>query len=209
MAKKARPKNRQVTISPHNSKMGSIPSASTPAGVSCPSGILCYLDCYARKMAHNGPRAKGIAASYAKNWQIWLDDPEDYFQQIAEAAWNARFFRWHVSGDIPTADYLRGMTKVAQECPDTLFLAFTKAYSIVNDLADMIPENLRIVFSRWPGMPCNNPHRFPEAHVDFHNGACEAPETAYHCPGYCADCNRACSGCWHLKRGAAVVIDKH
>ena len=52
------------------------------------------------------------------------------------------------------------MCQIAAENPGTHFLAFTKAFEIVNRYEDheAIPANLVIVFSAWPGMSFLNPH---------------------------------------------------
>jgi hypothetical protein len=71
---------------------------------------------------------------WARNEWVAKSNPEVYFAQIvARVAKNKpHFFRWHVAGDILSADYLRGMCKIAEDNPSTLFLAFTKAHSVVN-----------------------------------------------------------------------------
>src|ERR1017187_7722550 len=72
-----------------------------------------------------------------------------------------RLFRWHVAGDILSSDYLGGICRIATANPGTHFLAFTKAFDIVNRYEDReaVPSNLVIVFSAWPRMRFLNPHR--------------------------------------------------
>ncbi len=82
--------------------------------------------------------------------------------QIAERVAKAkpRLFRWHVAGDILSENYLGGMCRIAEENPDTHFLAFSKAFDIVNRYEDReaMPSNLVIIFSAWPKMTFDNPH---------------------------------------------------
>ena len=104
------------------------------------------------------------------------------------------------------------MVKVAIGNPNCEILCFTKQYEIVNDLVgngEVIPENLHIVFSGWRGLPMDNPYNFPEAHVRFKDGYCEAREDAVECYGNCVECCVAGCGCWKLKHGEQVVFNQH
>ena len=53
------------------------------------------------------------------------------------------------------------MCRIAAHNPRTRFLAFTKAFNIVNDYENRstLPRNLAVIFSGWPGMKIDNPHR--------------------------------------------------
>jgi hypothetical protein len=118
-----------------------------------------------------------------------------------------RLFRWHVAGDILSTDYLGGMCKIAAVNPTTHFLAFTKAFNIVNQYeADQaLPGNLAIIFSAWPGMEFDNPHGH---RVAWMQDATETrvPADAIECPGNCESCGL----CYELpKVGRDVVFHKH
>jgi hypothetical protein len=121
-----------------------------------------------------------------------------------------RFFRFHVSGDIPDALYFYDMVLTAKMHEKTEILAFTKQYEIVNDYISThgaLPQNLHIIFSAWPGLPMDNPHGLPEAHVIFRG---ETPCDDWKiCGGNCAEC--ACRGvvCWELKRGEKIAFNQH
>jgi hypothetical protein len=120
-----------------------------------------------------------------------------------------RFFRYHVSGDIPDADYLGRMVDLARKIPGTEFLAFTKKYDLVNDFLtrDEIPANLHIIFSAWPGMEMNNPHGLPVAAVIFKG---DEPRDGWKvCPGSCASCAARGVGCWELKHGETIAFYEH
>lgn len=135
-----------------------------------------------------------------------------------------RFFRFHVSGDIPDADYFERMVQVAKRQPHCQILCFTKKYDIVNgyirqykELAqtimlpkpEPIPDNLHIIFSGWTGLEMKNPYNLPEAHVRFKDGTTTAREDAIPCGGNCTDCAKTDGGCWTLKKGEQVVFNEH
>lgn len=186
----------KVTISAENQKMGPIPSVSLPAVKTCAPGFLCAGKCYARRFR------KSAMEAYERNLMAYYSDPLGYFDAIAERANLHRFFRWHVSGDIVEPLYLYDMVGVARRCPATTFLAFTKRYDIVNDFLDsghQIPENLRIVFSEWPGMPMPNPHGLPVAHF-VPRGSLPDPEWIG-CGGTCSECASVSGGCWTMRPG--------
>lgn len=199
----------KVCISKGNSKMGAIPSASLPPVKTCRPNCPCDKTCYIRKLMLMRP---SLRKSYENNLKILLENPDEYWRQVNEAVHLSRFFRFHVSGDIPNREYLERMVKVAIDNPHCEILCFTKQYEIVNDLVGnggVIPENLHIVFSGWRGLPMDNPYNFPEAHVRFKDGYCEAREDAVECYGNCVECCVAGCGCWKLKHGEQVVFKQH
>lgn len=124
----------------------------------------------------------------------------------------SRFFRFHVSGDIPDEDYLKKMVSVAAANPHCEILCFTKKYRIVNDListGQTIPNNLHMVFSVWRNLSCDNPYNLPEAHVRYRDGTTTANNNAVQCGGNCTDCAMTDGGCWTLKKGEQVVFNEH
>jgi hypothetical protein len=118
------------------------------------------------------------------------------------------FFRWHVGGDILSTDYLRRMCEIAESNPKTLFLAFTKAHSIVNQYetdGERIPINLAVIFSAWPGMGFENPHGHRIAWMQDGTET-RVPKDALRCFGNCEQCGM----CFELPRlGLDVVFPKH
>jgi hypothetical protein len=127
-----------------------------------------------------------------------------------------RFFRWHVSGDIVNDRYLAGMIRVALENPKCEFLAFTKAYQIVNTAiaaGAVIPSNLHLLFSAAPGVEMPNPYNIPECHINFQDPAqntyCGGAEYEYHCTGNCTECAINGCGCFFLKPGDVTIINQH
>ena len=198
----------KISISHVNKKMGRIPSVSLPPVVTCAEGCKCAAKCYAAKLCRIYPT---VREAYARNLRILREDPSEYWRQIAEAVRGEEFFRFHVSGDIPDVEYLERMRWLAERRPDTQFLAFTKRYSLVNRRVGIwrmgIPKNLHIVFSEWEGMPMDNPHGLPVAHVIFRG---EEPHPDWQiCEGDCEACARQGKGCWALKSGEHIAFHEH
>lgn len=199
--------NRQISVSHGNIKMGAIPSVSLPACITCNPNAPCFKKCYAMRMER---RYKSVAAAYARNLDILQTEPAAYWIQVKAAAVTTRFFRYHVSGDIPNGHYLKMMIKTARELPGTAFLAFTKQYDIVNDYLNdggTIPENLKILFSNWGSWKCENPHGLPVCEIVL-KGSEPAPGWKI-CGGNCTACACAGIGCWELKNGETIAIYEH
>ncbi len=200
-------KNQAVSISKGNSKMGAIPSVSLPACITCNPSAPCFKLCYAAKISR---LYKTVQTAYARNLDILLSDPACYWEQVKQGAQMARYFRYHVSGDIPNSAYLDQMAQVARELPKTQFLAFTKQYDVVNDYlskGETIPENLKIIFSNWGDWKCENPYNLPVCEIIL-KGSDPAPDWKI-CGGNCTVCACAGIGCWELKNGETIAIYQH
>lgn len=198
-----------VKISKGNSKMGSIPSVSLPAGITCRQDCECSLKCYARKIERLRP---SVRESYAYNYRLLKCDPDTYWREVEAAIMLSRFFRFHVSGDIPDFDYLMRMIGVAARNQHCEILCFTKKYGIVNDALMGLrgfPKNLHIIFSAWRGLTCSNPYGLPEAHVRYRDGSTTARKDAVECGGNCTECAVTSGGCWSLRPGQQVVFNEH
>jgi hypothetical protein len=196
-----------VSISKGNRKLGSVMNISMTPGKCCPQGVPCLgQGCYALKALRMYP---GTRAAWRRNELLAKQHPESYFTQIAAqvAAAKPRLFRWHVAGDILSSEYVHGMCRIAAANPQTHFLAFSKAFDIVNRFEDCeaIPSNLVIVFSAWPGMTFLNPHGHRVAWMQDGTDT-RVPEDAIWCPGNCESCGM----CYELERlGHDVVFHKH
>ena len=199
-------KENKISISYGNAKMGRIPSVSLPPIVTCAQGCVCAKKCYAAKLCRLRPTVRN---AYQKNLDILKNDMDSYFLQVKAAAMVSKYFRFHVSGDIPDMNYLDRMVKLAQELPDTTFLAFTKQYNFINNFLQYasIPENLKIIFSAWPGMPMENPYNMPVANVIFKGQ--EPAENWKICGGNCSECACRGVGCWELKKGEHIAFYEH
>lgn len=197
-----------VSISPGNKKMGSVPSVSLPSWTTC-RPCRCWTNCYGHKIERLRPN---VANAYQRNLEILMKDPDTYWREVEAAIMVSRFFRFHVSGDIPDGDYLERMVKVAWNNSHCEILCFTKKYDLVNDFMDhggVIPKNLHMIFSGWVGLEMVNPYSFPEAHVRYRDGSTTARDDAEGCGGNCTECAKTDGGCWVLGPGQQVVFNEH
>lgn len=197
-----------IHISRGNSKMGAIMSVSLPAAATC-RVCGCWDKCYARKLERLRP---SVAKSYQDNLDVLTETPDVYWREVEGAIMMSRYFRFHVSGDIPDAEYLTRMVEVAARRPHCEILCFTKKFQIVNDYIAAhgdLPENLHMIFSGWVGLEMVNPFSLPEAHVRFRDGTTTARDDAVECEGNCTECACAGSGCWTLKKGEQVIFKEH
>ena len=198
----------RISISNGNGKLGSIPSVSLPAGVTCIS-CACGEKCYAKKLERLRP---SVRAAYQRNLDTLKTEPDVYWREVEAAIMLTRFFRFHVSGDIPDMTYLLHMLEVAGRNPHCEILCFTKKFDLVNALWTCgipIPPNLHLVFSGWKGLPMDNPHNLPEAHVRYRDGTTTARPDAVECSGNCTECAKTTGGCWSLRNGEQVVFNEH
>lgn len=197
-----------VKISNSNSKMGNIPSVSLPSVVTCRE-CDCQTKCYARKLERLRPAVRN---AYRHNLEVLNNDPETYWREVEAAIMLTRFFRFHVSGDIPDSAYLDKMAEIAEKNEHCQILCFTKKYEIVNNhISDNwgLPDNLHIILSAWNNLPLDNPYNLPVAYVRFRDGHTDAPDNAVNCSGNCSECASTDGGCWNLKVGEAVVFNEH
>lgn len=190
--------------------MGSIPSVSLPAVLTCRKDCPCINKCYARKFERLRPNVRN---AYKSNYDLLMRDPVTYWREVESAIMTTRFFRFHVSGDIPDREYLVHIIDLAARNSHCEILLFTKQYEIVNSVMNaddiVVPPNLHIVFSGWTGLDMPNPYGLPEAHIRFRDGSTTARSDAKQCPGGCTECAVTDGGCWSLKRGEQVVFNEH
>lgn len=201
--------SRFVTVSMQNSKMGKIPSVSLLPVFTCSGRCVntCMEKCYAVKLCRIRPV---VARCYARNTAVAKYAPRTYWKVINNAAKNARFFRFHVSGDIMNNRYFQEMVKTARKNPHCQFLAFTKQYEIVNlhiECGDKIPGNLKIMFSGWENLTPYNPHNFPETNV--YRKTADKKTGWIPCGGNCLNCAVAGCGCWNAKNGETIAFKMH
>ena len=198
-----------VKISAGNAKLGSIPSVSLPAGETCRKDCGCFSKCYAQRIERRRPSVKN---AYKHNLTLLQESPDTYWREVEASIMMSRFFRFHVSGDIPDNVYFAHMVEVAEKNQHCEILCFTKKYDVVNEhleLGGKIPNNLHIVFSGWAGLKLDNPFLLPEAHVRYKDGTTTAKPGAKECGGNCTECILTEDGCWTLKPGEQVVFNEH
>lgn len=201
--------NANVKISKGNTKMGAIPSVSLPSIITCRHDCECCKKCYANKFERMRP---SVREAYKINYQLLNENPEQYWREVEASVMMARFFRFHVSGDIPDATYFEHMVDVAARNKHCEILCFTKKYELVNEYLDSgreLPKNLHVVFSAWRGLKFDNHHMLPEAHVRYRDGSTTASSSAKECGGNCTECAVTNDGCWILKRGEQIVFNEH
>ena len=197
-----------VKISKGNSKLGAIPSVSLPSIKTC-RNCACQEKCYAQKLERLRPAVRN---AYQHNLEVWIKDPETYWREVEASIMMSRFFRFHVSGDIPSFKYLINMVEIARRQPHCEILCFTKKYNLVNEFIEQggeLPSNLHMIFSGWVGLEMANPFSLPEAHVRYRDGSTTAREDAIECSGNCTECALTEGGCWNLQKGQQVVFNEH
>ena len=203
----------QIHISGGNMKLGAIMNISLPPVVTCHNCQSCKNYCYAIRSYNRLP---DTAKAWNDNLKLFYMDPGKYFSKISKAVKLQRFFRWHVSGDIINGAYFAGMITVAQANPNTQFLAFTKAYQIVNAAiaaGAVIPSNLHLLFSASPGVEMPNPYNIPECHINFSDPALNTFHGCagyiHYCGGNCTECAINGCGCFFLVPGDVTIINQH
>lgn len=197
-----------VKISKGNSKLGAIPSVSLPSIKTCRQ-CACREKCYAQKLERLRPAVRN---AYQHNLEVLLKEPETYWREVEASVMMSRFFRFHVSGDIPNAEYLANMVAVAGRNSHCEILCFTKRYELVNEFIEKngeLPSNLHMIFSGWIGLNLVNPFSLPEAHVRYRDGSTTACDDAVECGGNCTECALTDGGCWNLQKGQQVVFNEH
>ena len=197
-----------VKISKGNSKLGAIPSVSLPSIKTC-RNCACQEKCYAQKLERLRPSVKN---AYEHNLGVLLSDPTTYWREVEASVMMSRFFRFHVSGDIPNTAYLENMVTVAGRNAHCEILCFTKRYEMVNGFIQKngeLPSNLHMIFSGWVGLEMANPFSLPEAHVRYRDGSTTARDDAIECNGNCTECALTEGGCWNLQKGQQVVFNEH
>jgi hypothetical protein len=197
----------RISISKGNRKMGEIKSVSLPPIVTCAEHCTCAKKCYAAKLCRI---YKNVKESYNRNLEIFRNNPAEYWEQVNKALSTSEFFRFHVSGDIPTYEYLVQMVEAVRNNPSCNVLVFTKRYGFINKALDSgmeFPKNLHILFSEWDGMTMNNPYNMPVAHVIFRGNKPEANWNI--CTGNCLECATIGRNCWSLKSGEHVAFHEH
>ena len=198
---------KKISVSNGNIKIGEIKSVSLPPIITCAENCTCAKKCYAMRMYR---RFKTTKNAYDNNLEILNNNPAEYWKQVNDALYTSRFFRFHVSGDIPNYEYLVNMVEAAKENSHCDILAFTKRYDFVNKLIENgteIPANLHILFSEWKGMDMENPHNMPVAHVIFKG---EEPKAEWNiCNGNCFECAKDKMNCWKLNKGEHIAFYEH
>ena len=199
-----------------NKKLGSaIFNINLPPIVTCNPNAPCFKQCYATHGHFLYPNVKN---RQFENLFAFIQNPSQFFNEIAEQTQLCLYVRWFGSGDMPNMRFFEGMIEVAKKNKGVKYLAFTKQFPIVNaylNFGRKIPSNLKIVFSNWMEWKAENPLNLPTTWVkfdpnkkqekDFARFNVHIPEKSHACPGDCAKCLK----CWNLKKGESVYFKKH
>ena len=205
--------SRFVSISQGNNKMGKVASVSLLPILTCPARCngTCGEKCYAKKLAILRPT---VARAYARNTAVARLAPEVFLRVVDNAMRSARYFRFHVSGDLPDYDYLLRVVWVCMDNPHCEVLMFTKRFELVNRYIEQfgsLPRNLHCLFSGWTNLrPTDdglNPNGLPETTV-YASEADIRPEWTL-CGGNCLDCAIHEGGCWAAKPGETIAFTIH
>lgn len=205
--------SRFVSISQGNNKMGKVASVSLLPILTCPARCngTCGDKCYAKKLALLRPV---VSRAYARNTVVARLAPEVFFRVVREAMQAARYFRFHVSGDIPDIRYLYKVISSCESAPDCQVLMFTKRFELVNKYiweSGPLPGNLHCLFSGWtnlfPREYGYNPNNLPETTVYAKDEDISSEWTL--CGGNCLDCAIHDGGCWAAKPGETIAFKIH
>lgn len=209
-------KQYNIHISLKNSKLGKILSFSTAPIVGCGANCrVCMDKCYAVKSYRQYPNVK----------TAWNDN----FDAVKNEKWieihravthecmrhTDMPFRWFVSGDIYCMGMLKTMVWCANTCPDTVFYCYTKCYNIVNrwlDFGNILPDNLKIIFSRWDGLEMVNPYGLPESDVILKGSNKTMVNNSFVCPNQKnkkITCDVCPCPCYLMEKGETVYFMEH
>ena len=195
-----------VKVSPGNDKLGSIPNVSLLPIVTCDCRFPCAKrkNCYAWRFS----RRPGVQKAWAHNTDLAMNQTTEFFRNLYYQlqAQQPRRFRWHVGGDCPSLEYVREVFNIAELCPETRFLIFSKRYKWITQVVDErnIPTNLSVKLSAWPGCKMHNPKNLPVAYMlDSRNPDPRIHTSVFPCLGTC----KTCAVCWNQRDD--VLFNKH
>lgn len=194
-------------------KVGNIPRWSLPPVYTCGGYCKhCEHNCYALKDYFNN-RTASVSKHQARNCNAVTEDLEGTEAYLIK--WLQRhkpaFFRVHPSGDFAVPRYGHRYAamwyRVAKACPETRFLAFTKAFEIVRKVPFYELDNFSLVLSEWTDKlkapeDLKEHYRTSRAVVNLE----DARPNEIICPGNCETCGM----CWALKElGHDVAFEIH
>lgn len=190
-----------------NSKLGkNVMVINLPAISTCRCDAPCKKVCYANKGTFRFP---AVRKCYGENLETFLNNPEQAKLDILSQMPYIGFCRIHASGDFVNETYLDMIIDICTKLPNVKFMAYTKKYEMFNQYLETVgelPENLKIIFSKWDDFPMDNRHNFPTAYVSLKHGNIDTiPVDAMPCDGECSKCYK----CWMLEAGESVVFNEH
>lgn len=191
----------RLHVSVGNTKIGKTANLSLLPVITCPQGVPCARECYARLLLYSPTAEK----AWMDNTAFAMNDPVAFITEVY--CWlqknMPKFFRWHVSGDIPGSIYQKGMVDLAVAFPNVRFLVFTKRLEYTWPLQ----KNLRVIFSAWPEAWMPSVATLKAQGFDgvaYVEGDERAPKDAFVCAGSC----ERCRACWDREE-KALLLHRH
>jgi hypothetical protein len=192
---------KDARLSGHIDKLQSIPSFNLPAIKSCPyRTTACEEYCYANKGRF---KFKDVKAMYQANYEAskcfcFVDVMCFCFVDVMCEAipFTVRAFRIHSSGDFYSNTYFQKWVEIAIRKPNTIFLAYTRNYTLY---LDDLPDNLVIYYSVDQTTKKFNPTTTRKAEVVTYNKT--VPHMTKYLDGILCtsdDCSK-CGYCWLTK----------
>lgn len=190
---------------------------SFPPIETCIPNPPCLSICYAHKSYKRYP--KGAQAAWDKNLAIYREDPNWFFNSIADEFDSARnppaLFRWFIGGDLPDPLFLDGAEDLAVAYPDIKFLMFTKRGEFLPTYGTL-PENFAVLVSMFPGWSPAGEYadEYPKAFLwipdDPDHRIRDGINLGYidevfKCEWNCVECQR----CWKLTTGDVIIFSKY
>lgn len=207
------PEKLHVRFSYGNRKIGRCLNISLLPILTCSNCHECKHYCYDIKadlLYTNAMNARVINTAIARS------DMDRYFAEISQKMDRRRvnkFMRFHVAGDILNMAYFEKMVEIARKHADFTIWTYTKNYRVVNEWIDAngcLPKNLVVMFSKWDGMPMENPHNQPVFYCKLASGNKDTTEQEFakmfKCPGNCDICKENHCGCI---AGQTTYADEH
>lgn len=178
------------SIQTTNGKLGHVGNFSMTPIDSCPKGVPCGGDCYAKKCYDQYPDCK---EAWDKNFKLmkehpdWLVSDMDMFFMTDGRKMDK--FRWQVSGDLIDANQLLLVNQIARNNPNVTFWLYTKNIDLLHGFSPA--KNLVVIISAWNDWKLDEIEKlhkdFPVAYFDDwnHKDLIPKDEDAFICP--CAD----------------------
>lgn len=174
----------------------------------------CKNVCYAKKYVQRFHNT--CVKAYAENTILARFDCDRLFSEIQKAI-DSTFvsvFRFHVSGEIISENYLNHIIDLASANPTVRFYTYTKRIDMVNKTSAnrRFPENLVILFSEFNN-EINNPFDFPVFAYD--DQTTNKYNDVFHCPAVDKNGHEtgitcsACKRCMFAKTGEKIAVYSH
>lgn len=135
----------------HNGKTGAQFLVLNFPRITCAIDSPCWKSCYCNS---GHLHTETCQKNAFRNLKSYLDNPKRFWRAILAQIEKEDFlfFRYFEMGDIDSLEFLNGMVWLAENCPKTKFVCYSKRYEVLLDYLDKggkFPLNLRIFASEW------------------------------------------------------------